>query len=105
MKLIVILLKGFCNLTVREKALLKTLKLRKNTLRIMDNTIENRGMLSSSSLLHWTEVEDSEVDKLFDDKRIIHLNNPKKGHIYKNYGNKPYELFKKEFIDRMYLRK
>lgn len=104
MKLVVLLIKGFCNLTEKQKATLKTLKLRKNTLRIMEDTPINRSLLTSTSLLHWCEAEETEIKSIFKEKEIYHLNNPKKGHIYKTYGFKSYETFKKDFIDRMYLR-
>ena len=104
MKLVGLSVKGYCNLTKKQISTLKTLKLKKNTLRVLEDNAVNRGLLSSLSFINWAEIQEEEVANLFKNITLIKLNNPKKGHIYKKTGFKTYTVFKKEFIDRMYLR-
>lgn len=102
-KIVVIMVKGVCNLTSRQKSFASNLKLRKNTLRVIKDDPVHRGILSKSNLFHWAILP--EDDELFHNTQVtLHLNNPKRGHIYKDSGRKEYQLFKRQFIDRMYLR-
>lgn len=103
-------IKGFSKRTLPQKKFIQTLKLRKNKIRIMELNPVNLGLLSSNTLCTWTIMEFKKIKQLFnsDIQKLFEgfgLNNPKKGHICKiKYGYKEVELFKKEFIDRMYLR-
>ena len=103
-------IRGFTKRSETQKKIIKNLKLKKNRLKVMDFNITNEGLLNSNNLCCWTVINENQMIQIFnqDSKKLrkgIGLNNPKKGHICKRkYGFRSLELFKKEFIDRMYLR-
>ena len=89
----------------KSKATLNTLRVKKNTLRILPFNSTNKGMVCNR-FCAWTIMKKEDVIDVFGSTDVrLRLNNPKGGHICKKkIGYKEYSLFKTQFIDRMYLR-
>ena len=104
--LMLLCIKGLTKMPEKEKNFVRCLKITKNKLVLLEYNSVNIGLLKSNTLCAWTVITQKDLMSTFKTKfSEIRLNNPKKGHICKQkYGFRQFSVFKKEFINRMYLR-